>query len=63
MTNEPAAGERKTEAVPVRRRAPLHLSIFAGLVGGAVAGGAANAILGADDPALERLITHVAEPA
>ena len=44
------------------RGMPLHKRILLGLVFGAVAGLTANAILGADHPAIEWFIAHITQP-
>lgn len=44
------------------RPMPLHTKILIGLVAGAAAGGGANALLGADSPALKGFTSWVAEP-
>lgn len=43
-------------------RFPLHVRILFGLVGGAAAGGALNAVLGAESPALQWITVQLTEP-
>jgi DAACS family dicarboxylate/amino acid:cation (Na+ or H+) symporter len=45
-----------------RKQMPLHTKILIGLVAGALVGGTLNAVVGADDPALNFSAAHITEP-